>query len=149
MYYYIWVSKMIQKVLSENLKRFRAKNNINQFEFANDCGFSKETLSLIERGQENVTIEILDLIAAKTGYTIPQLLSPQIQYIVIHSKADGFTTYGIGAIKDGEMVDFILDVIADYNKIKFLVDQFNYQELDLCHLHDVVDDYLVHGEKFF
>lgn len=65
-----------KKILAENLKEIRRKHHISQFEFAEECGISQEALSLLERCKGNPTLESLQLIAAYSGYTVPELLSP-------------------------------------------------------------------------
>ena len=65
-----------KKILAENLKQLRHIHNLSQFEFAYECGISQEAISLLERGKGNPTLESLQLIAAYSGYTVSELLSP-------------------------------------------------------------------------
>lgn len=63
-----------KKILSENIRAIRKKAHLSQFEFAEDCGISKDTLSLIERGKYNPSVELLQMIASYCGVTVSELL---------------------------------------------------------------------------
>ncbi len=65
-----------KKILADNLKRLRQMRHLSQFEFAYECGISQEAISLLERGKGNPTLESLQLLAAYSGYTVSELLSP-------------------------------------------------------------------------
>ena len=45
--------------LARNLKNYRKENGINQFEFAEDCGISLETIGRIERGTMKQNQEVM------------------------------------------------------------------------------------------
>ncbi len=62
-----------RKILAENLITFRKVEGISQFEMSFRSGISKETISLIERENTNVTLDILEKLAAYTGLTVPEL----------------------------------------------------------------------------
>lgn len=55
--------------------RYRQENKESQFDFADHCGISKDTLSLIERCEANPTLETIQKIAAYTGGTVAEILT--------------------------------------------------------------------------
>lgn len=64
-----------KKILADNLIAFRKLENVSQLEISFRTDISKETISLIERGQTNVRLDILEKLASYTGLTIPELLT--------------------------------------------------------------------------
>lgn len=73
-----------RELLAIRLKDFREEENLNQFDFAEDCGISKETISLIEREQANVRLDTVQLLACRMGITVSELFQHcPVKYIVI------------------------------------------------------------------
>jgi len=133
--------------LAKNLKDYRNLNGLNQINFSVDCGMNKDTLSLIERCKENVTLNTLHALAASMGTTVLELIAPKSLYILIPSKfktEDGkrITTYGIGAMRGYEIVECYYNLTADYQKAKAFVTLCNDEELELCHLQEVVENFI-------
>ena len=64
-----------KKILAKNLICFRESEGLSQEEISFRSGISKETISLIERERTNVTLEVLERLAAYTGLTVPELLT--------------------------------------------------------------------------
>ena len=62
-----------ERILANNLIAFRKRNNISQEEFSFRSGISKETISLIEREQTNVTLTTLMKVSECTGMTVSEL----------------------------------------------------------------------------
>lgn len=54
---------------------YRHDKKESQFEFACNCGISKETLSLIERCEANPSLETMQKIAAYTDATVAEILT--------------------------------------------------------------------------
>lgn len=136
-----------REILATRLKAFRKEHKINQLAFAEECGLNKDTVSLIERRKENVTIDTIQLLAARMGLTVADLFNRStVTYFVLPGKVEIedeiFTTYGIGVLKDNAMIDCIEDISDDYNAIKSLVLMCNEEELELIHLMDVAEDAL-------
>lgn len=121
-------------IIAKKLKDYRDKHNINQFEFAEECGISRETLSLIERCRTNLTLDTIDLLAVRMDVSVAELLSNEITYFLIDSKL----TYGIGAIKDYNLVDCVLDVSSNEKEVRELIAKFNREQMDIKHLRDVL-----------
>lgn len=64
-----------RKILADNLIAFRESENISQQEISFRTAVSKDTISLIEREQTNVRLDILEKIASYTGLTISELFT--------------------------------------------------------------------------
>lgn len=134
-------------ILAENLKEFREMEGINQFDFAEDCGISTSSMSLIERGMQNVTLGTLELIAARVGRSVADLLSPNLgnTYYLIESKVyiEGVaaTTYGIGVIHDFRQICAMPDISPDCEKIEQLVCLCNKLRLSPVHLPYIAEDF--------
>lgn len=64
-----------REVLSENLKRYRKKNALQQDTLAVKCGISTREYGKIERCQVNPSLQTLDKLIAGTGLTVAQLLA--------------------------------------------------------------------------
>lgn len=56
-------------------------------------------------------------------------------------------TYGIAAYRKGRKLCQIADITADRGRLERLVEICNREELSLCHLYDVVEDFLGAGEQ--
>lgn len=136
-----------RETLAKKLKWFRNEYHFNQDEFADECGISKEIVSLIERCKENVTLDTLHLLSARTGISVSNLISStHSSYLLIPSNVtiDGVTKlfYGIGYVRDNELILWKEDISCNYEQMKKLVALCNFLHLDLCHLQDVIDDFL-------
>lgn len=62
-----------RKILADNLIAFREYEKLSQQEISFRTSVSKDTISLIEREQTNVRLDILEKIASYTGLTISEL----------------------------------------------------------------------------
>ncbi len=67
-----------------------------------------------------------------------------VTYIVVPSALtiDGVTvtTYGIGALQDGILIQKILDVSLDRKKVENVVALCNQESLEVCHLFAIAED---------
>ena len=63
-------------ILSKNVKRLRTQMKMSQLRFAMECDISLDILSLIEREKTNPRLSTLQKIAAYTGKTVAELLTP-------------------------------------------------------------------------
>ena len=135
-----------KKILAENLKAFRLAHNMCQNEFAEECGISKDTLSLLERGKLNTTIDTLDLLAVRMNTNISTLLANKNEeYFILISKEITVeditrTTYGIGVVKDAELILEFHDISLNYHKIKDIVHYCNDIEFNSSELDELVED---------
>lgn len=152
-----------KRILADNLIEYRKKHHMSQYEMAEECGISKETLSLMERESINPTLETIQKCAAYIGEPVAQLLSRHktiqigdkdmnFSYCSIKHKASDkyigtYTTYGIGLVsntnnKSIEFLDFIADICIDYDKVNYLVCLLNSFEISSVHFRDIIEDYI-------
>lgn len=115
-----------REIFAQNLKAYREVHHLNQYEFAEDCGISRDTLSLIECQRENFTIDTLQLFAAKIGCSAADLLSPSpIRYHLTTVKKtiedENSVCYGIAAVKNKTVINSVEDISDDYNKVLSLL----------------------------
>lgn len=68
----------LNKVLSQNLKRYRDEFEISQEELAGRSGISTRSYGDIERGRVNTSLEIVDRLAAATGLSASELLDENL-----------------------------------------------------------------------
>ena len=138
-----------RKTLAKKVKAYRKEHAINQMEFAEECGISDVSLCRIERQNSNVSLDTMQLLAARMGESVADLLTEtdQLTYCLIPTPICindiEITTYGIGVLQGNIMLNFILDVSDDYNKMLSLVELCTEQKLDPIHLRSVVDDILI------
>ena len=63
-----------KEALANCILQFRHEHNESQEAFAFHCGISKESLSSIERGKANPTLETMQNMAAYMGVTVADML---------------------------------------------------------------------------
>lgn len=69
-------SKQITETLAENLLAFRRERQISQEALAELCNLHRTYIGSVERGERNVTLSTLELLAQAVGVSIPSLLTP-------------------------------------------------------------------------
>ena len=137
-----------RKTLAKNIKTYRKEHKLSQMEFAEDCGISDVSLCRIERQNSNVKLDTMQLLAARIGTSVADLLTTndKITYCLIPTPIcindKEVTTYGIGALQNNIMIDYVVDVSDDYNKIFSLVELCNEEGLDPIHLRDIAENLL-------
>lgn len=62
-------------ILSKNIKKIRGKMGITQEELAHRCGLHRTYIGAIERGERNITLNSLEIIASTLNVDIETLLS--------------------------------------------------------------------------
>lgn len=135
--------------LAKKVKSFRKENNINQFEFAEDCGISDGLVSMIERKNTNITLDTLQLLAARMAETVSELLeNPELySYCLIPTQVCindmEVTTYGIGVLKNHIMLEYVLDISNDQNAVVSLLNLCDEGQVEPIHLKDIVENFLV------
>ena len=68
-------SQEITHVLAANLRDYRRSKGISQEELADMCDLHRTYVGSVERGERNVTISTLEVLAAVLGVTVPELLT--------------------------------------------------------------------------
>ncbi len=69
-------SKQITETLAANLIAFRREKQISQEELAERCNLHRTYIGSVERGERNVTLSTLEVLAQAVGVSIPLLLTP-------------------------------------------------------------------------
>lgn len=70
-------SKSLIRTLAENIRRRRHERSLSQEELADICGLHRTYVGSVERGERNVTISSLELLARALGVSAADLLTPE------------------------------------------------------------------------
>ena len=65
----------ILTILAENIRTHRHAQNLSQEELADLCNLHRTYIGSVERGERNVTLSTLEILANTLGVTVPELLS--------------------------------------------------------------------------
>lgn len=63
-------------VIAKNVRALRHSKGLSQEELAAVCGLHRTYIGSIERGERNVTLSTLEVLANALGVTVPSLLTP-------------------------------------------------------------------------
>ncbi len=69
-------SKQITETLAKNLLIFRRKQQLSQEALAELCNLHRTYIGSVERGERNVTLSTLEVLAQAVGVSVPTLLTP-------------------------------------------------------------------------
>ncbi|PKO47166.1 MAG: XRE family transcriptional regulator [Betaproteobacteria bacterium HGW-Betaproteobacteria-22] len=67
--------KALQILLAKNTRALRVSLGYSQEQLAHHCGLHRTYIGSIERGEKNVTLNTLYVLAQAFGTTVPELLS--------------------------------------------------------------------------
>jgi transcriptional regulator with XRE-family HTH domain len=70
-------SQRITQILASNIRAFREKNGLSQEDLAEMCSLHRTYIGAVERGERNVTLSTLELIAGALGVNVPGLLTEE------------------------------------------------------------------------
>ena len=68
-------SKLLTDTLAANLRRHRRKHQLSQEGLAERCGLHRTYIGSVERGERNVTLSSLEVMASALGLSVPELLT--------------------------------------------------------------------------
>jgi transcriptional regulator with XRE-family HTH domain len=68
-------SKLLVRTLAENIRRLRHKQRLSQEELADICGLHRTYVGSVERGERNLTLSSLEVLAKALGVSVVDLLS--------------------------------------------------------------------------
>ncbi|MCZ7583879.1 MAG: helix-turn-helix transcriptional regulator [Deltaproteobacteria bacterium] len=68
-------SNCLTSVLATNIREFRKSKNISQEKLAEMCGLHRTYIGSVERGERNVTLGTLEILASALGLSVPELLT--------------------------------------------------------------------------
>jgi transcriptional regulator with XRE-family HTH domain len=69
--------KRLTEVLAANLRRHRSATHLSQEALAERCGLHRTYVGSVERGERNVTLSSLEVLARALGVSVPELLTPR------------------------------------------------------------------------
>jgi len=67
----------LQRTIAENVRRLRKAKGLSQEELADVSGYHRTYVGGIERGEENITIAVLEALGGALGVDPHQLLLPE------------------------------------------------------------------------
>jgi len=68
-------SSHLRKVLANNVRAYRKKHGLSQEALADVCELHRTYVGSIERGERNVTLSTLEVLAKSLSTTVPELLT--------------------------------------------------------------------------
>lgn len=68
-------SSSLTATLAANIRAYRVANALSQEELADMCGLHRTYVGSVERGERNVTLSTLEMLASVVGVPVAQLLS--------------------------------------------------------------------------
>ena len=69
-------SKQLTQILAINVRTLRHAKNISQEKLAEIAALHRTYVGSVERGERNVTLSSLEVLAAALGVSVPDLLTP-------------------------------------------------------------------------
>jgi transcriptional regulator with XRE-family HTH domain len=69
-------SKLLIGTLAENIRRLRHERDLSQEALADICGLHRTYVGSVERGERNVTLSSLELLARALDVSVIELLTP-------------------------------------------------------------------------
>lgn len=73
-------SSSLRATLAENLRHFRKTQGYSQEEMANLCELHRTYIGSVERGERNVSLSTLEVLAKALGVSVPELLTPRAEH---------------------------------------------------------------------
>lgn len=68
-------SLQMTKVLADNVRAYRKAQHLSQEALADICDLHRTYIGSVERGERNVTLSTLEVIAQALGVSVPELLT--------------------------------------------------------------------------
>ncbi len=63
-----------------------------------------------------------------------------IEYYLMEKELEGYKAYGIAAVKEDTIIDYVADISVNKEKVKNMVILFNRNQLGMEHFRDVIVD---------
>lgn len=70
-------SEPLIRALAENIRRLRQEQHLSQEELADRCDLHRTYVGSVERGERNVTLSSIELLAKALGASVVDLLTPR------------------------------------------------------------------------
>lgn len=71
------LGEQLIRVLASNVRTLRHAQGVSQEELAAKCGLHRTYVGSVERGERNVTLNTLEVLASVLGVSAPELLTPR------------------------------------------------------------------------
>jgi transcriptional regulator with XRE-family HTH domain len=68
-------SLRMTQILADNVRAYRKVQNLSQEALADICDLHRTYIGSVERGERNVTLSTLEVIAQALGVSVPELLT--------------------------------------------------------------------------
>lgn len=68
-------SRKMTRILANNIRTFRKTKGLSQEDLADICDLHRTYVGSVERGERNVTLSTLEVIADALGISVPKLLT--------------------------------------------------------------------------
>jgi len=68
-------STTLTKILADNIRDYRKANHLSQEELADECELHRTYIGSIERGERNITLSSLEVLAKALGVSVIELLT--------------------------------------------------------------------------
>jgi len=68
-------SLAIRRILADNIRTFRQIKGLSQEDLAHTCNLHRTYVGSVERGERNVTLSTLEVLAETLGVSVPKLLT--------------------------------------------------------------------------
>lgn len=68
-------SLRMTQILADNVRAYRKGQNLSQEALADICDLHRTYIGSVERGERNVTLSTLEVIAQALGVSVPELLT--------------------------------------------------------------------------
>ncbi len=78
----------LKVIIGINLKYYRYKSGLSQEKFYSNLGLSHKYLACVERGEENITTDYIDLLAQKLGVSPTELTTYNEEHIINKRRVD-------------------------------------------------------------
>jgi len=104
-----------QLLVAANVRRLRHERGLSMGELARRAGLAKQTLSTIEQGQGNPTVETLGLVAAALGVTLRRLLTEWGAPVYVQHRRDAEW------VEEGRWTERVLDEVYGSGHVRTLL----------------------------
>ncbi len=78
----------LREIIGMNLKYYRYKSGLSQEKFYSNLGLSYKYLACVERGEENITTDYIDILARKLNINLEDLITFNEEHIVTKKRID-------------------------------------------------------------
>jgi transcriptional regulator with XRE-family HTH domain len=95
----------IGQLAARNVRRYRTERQFSIGELSRRSGLSKQTLSKLEQGEGNPTVETLDAVAAALNLSVRRLLTEWGSPVYVVPKDDG--DWARGELRQSKLLDEI------------------------------------------